>query len=155
MDRILCVVRELTDGSRRGVGRTTHKMNWTKPLGRGGRPLEDLKNAVGGLDGAGDTLAPVTEPLAGEEGRCPPWLPHPQTLPTLASLGGPSACGHTRRVPAWGTSVSQEQPVRVLSDFMEGDQPPAPTEAVLGDTASQCSRGGLDGTVDNARYRCL
>ena len=39
--RILCVARELTDGSRRGVGRTTHKMNWTKPLGRGAWPLAD------------------------------------------------------------------------------------------------------------------
>ena len=27
---ILCVVRELTDDSRRGTDRTTHKMNWTK-----------------------------------------------------------------------------------------------------------------------------
>jgi hypothetical protein len=26
LDRLLCVVRELTDGSRRGVGRTTHMM---------------------------------------------------------------------------------------------------------------------------------
>ena len=43
MDKILCVVRELTDGSRKGVGRTTHKMNWTKPLGHGGSPLEDCK----------------------------------------------------------------------------------------------------------------
>ena len=43
MDKILCVVREWTDGSRRGVGRTIHKMNWTKPLGHGGSPLEDWK----------------------------------------------------------------------------------------------------------------
>jgi hypothetical protein len=29
-DRILCVVRELTDDSRRGAGGTAHKINWMK-----------------------------------------------------------------------------------------------------------------------------
>jgi hypothetical protein len=43
MEKILCGVRELTDGSRRGVDCTTHKMNWTKSLGHGGSPLEDWK----------------------------------------------------------------------------------------------------------------
>jgi hypothetical protein len=43
MDKILCVVRELTDDSRRGAGGTAHKMNWTKPLGHRGAPLEDGK----------------------------------------------------------------------------------------------------------------
>ena len=36
MNSILCVVRELTDDSRRGAGRTTHKINWTKEHYRGG-----------------------------------------------------------------------------------------------------------------------
>jgi len=56
MDRILCGVRAWTDGSCRGVSRTPHKMNWTKPLGRRGRPLADLKHAAAGIDGAGGTL---------------------------------------------------------------------------------------------------
>jgi hypothetical protein len=36
MKSILCVVRELTDNSRRGAGRTTHKINWTQEHYRGG-----------------------------------------------------------------------------------------------------------------------
>ena len=43
MDRILCVVRGWTDDSRRGVDGTTHKINWTKPLGHGGSPFEEWK----------------------------------------------------------------------------------------------------------------
>jgi len=43
MDRILCVVREWTDDSRRGADSTIHKIHWTKPLGHGGSPLEDCK----------------------------------------------------------------------------------------------------------------
>jgi hypothetical protein len=43
MDRILCVVREWTDDSRRRADGTAHKMNWTKPLGHRGSPLEDWK----------------------------------------------------------------------------------------------------------------
>ena len=43
MDRILCVVQEWTDDPRRGADGTAHKMNWTKPLGHGGPPLEDWK----------------------------------------------------------------------------------------------------------------
>ena len=35
MDRILCVVRELTDDSRRGAGGTAHKINWMKEHYRG------------------------------------------------------------------------------------------------------------------------
>jgi hypothetical protein len=41
--QVLCVVREWTDDSRRGADGTAHKMNWTKPLGHGGPPLEDWK----------------------------------------------------------------------------------------------------------------
>jgi hypothetical protein len=37
VDRILCVVRELTDDSRRGAGGTAHKINWTKEHYSGGR----------------------------------------------------------------------------------------------------------------------
>ena len=40
---ILCVVREWTDDSRRGTDSTAHKMNWMKPLGHRGSPLEDWK----------------------------------------------------------------------------------------------------------------
>jgi hypothetical protein len=40
LDRILCVVRELTDDSRRGVGGTAHKINWMKEHDRGGRRLQ-------------------------------------------------------------------------------------------------------------------
>jgi len=40
MDRILCVVRELTDDSRRGAGGTAHKINWMKEHYRGGRLLQ-------------------------------------------------------------------------------------------------------------------
>src|SRR5919201_5332838 len=125
-------------------------MDWTKPLGRGVRPLADLKNSVEGIGGVGGTLDIVIEPLAGEQGRGPPSLPYPETRPAWASLGRPSACGHTRRAPAWSTSVSQAKPMRVLRHFMEGAQPAAPTAAVRGERASRCSRGGRDGTGDNA-----
>jgi hypothetical protein len=40
LDRLLCVVRELTDDSRRGAGGTTHKSNWMKEHDRGGRLLQ-------------------------------------------------------------------------------------------------------------------
>jgi hypothetical protein len=72
MERTLCVVRELTDGSRRGAGRTTHKVNWTKLLGRGGRPLEDLKSATAGMIGAVGLLDAVGERAAGEHDRVIP-----------------------------------------------------------------------------------
>ena len=75
------------DGSRRETDSTTHKMNWTKPLGRGGWPLADLKTAAEGLDGAGGTLDAVTEPLAGEEGRCAPCLPPSPDAPRCGLLG--------------------------------------------------------------------
>jgi hypothetical protein len=45
MDRILCVVQELTDDSCRAMRCTIHKMNWTKPLGHSGSPLEDCKGS--------------------------------------------------------------------------------------------------------------
>src|SRR5262249_5696581 len=48
MDRILCVVRELTDDSRRGAGGTAHKINWMKEHYRGGRLLQ--KQPCGTVD---------------------------------------------------------------------------------------------------------
>jgi hypothetical protein len=43
LDRILCVVRELTDDSRRGAGSTAHKINWTKEHYRGGELLQEQR----------------------------------------------------------------------------------------------------------------
>jgi hypothetical protein len=40
LDRILCVVRELIDDSRRGASGTAHKINWMKEHYRGGRLLQ-------------------------------------------------------------------------------------------------------------------
>src|SRR4029434_4405770 len=60
MDKILCVVREWTDNSRRGADGTTHKMNWTKPLGHGGSPLEGWKVSRKGWQ-AGSAYSTLSE----------------------------------------------------------------------------------------------
>ena len=59
MDRILCVVQELTDDSCRERRCTIHKRNWTKPLGHRGSALEDCKGAwwIGRGGGPNGTLS--------------------------------------------------------------------------------------------------
>ena len=71
----------LTDDSRRRADGTAHKMNWTKPLGRGGRPLEDLKNVAEGLDEAGGTLDPSQSPWQARKGVGLPVLSVPRRHP--------------------------------------------------------------------------
>ena len=99
LDKILCVVRELPNGSHRGAGRTTHKMNWTKPLGHGGSPLEDLKSATEGRIDAVGLLDAVGERSAGEHDRVSPFFSHQWHAPPRLPAEGPAAWERTGSVP--------------------------------------------------------
>ena len=153
MDRILCVVREWTDDSRRGADGTAQKMNWTKPLGHGGAPLEDCKVSWQGWQVAW---------AYGTLSESPPRAAMTTSSPSLPAFRPPydrdlqegqwpgDARGACRRGAPWGTSRRESR----THLPMVGGRALTPARAACREAGRLSPPNGPGGPGDSTQYRC-